>query len=151
MIEIYEVQNDAASTIRTSIAELLLQQRTNTDVQKNFDFILNGINLALESDHQAYLVVAELEGTIVGVAFFNIGISLPRGGPYMWLNELFVQEDLRNQGIARKLLLHVIHWAEQNGIRSIELETGINNSVTKHIYTSLGFYETVSNRYSFSF
>ncbi|WLD94879.1 GNAT family N-acetyltransferase [Alkalihalobacillus sp. AL-G] len=150
-MKIYEVQREAEPKIRTSIAELLLQQRTNTDIQKNFDFILNGINLALESDHQAYLVVAEKDEEIVGVAFFNIGISLPKGGPYMWLNELFVQEDLRNQGIARKLLLHVIYWAERNSIKSIELETGINNSITKHLYNSLGFYEIISNRYGFSF
>ncbi|WP_308216603.1 GNAT family N-acetyltransferase [Pseudalkalibacillus decolorationis] len=150
-MNVFEVQRDADPSIRTGIADLLIQQPINTNTQKNFDFILNGINLALESEHHAYLVVAEKDNAIVGVAFFNIGISLPKGGSYMWLNELFVQEDLRNQGIARKLLLHVIHWAENNGIRSIELETGINNSVTKHIYNSLGFYEIVSNRYGFSF
>ncbi|MCF6409237.1 GNAT family N-acetyltransferase [Pseudalkalibacillus salsuginis] len=150
-MKIYEVDREISHATRQSIANLLTQQRTSHEKSGTYDQILTGIHLALESKDTAYIVVAEIEEEIVGVAFFNIGISLARGGHYMWLNELYVQEDQRNKGIARKLLLHVIYWAERNGIKSIELETGINNAVTKHIYHSLGFYEVVSKRYGFSF
>jgi GNAT superfamily N-acetyltransferase len=80
-----------------------------------------------------------------------LGISIRIGGPYLWLNELYVHEEYRNKGIARKLLLHLIYWAERDGIKSIELETGINNSVTKHLYNSLDFHDIISKRYAFNF
>ncbi len=150
-MKVYEVQNNASNEIREQIASLLTKQRISNENSGTYDQIMTGIHLALESTDTAYIVVAEMDEQIVGIAFFNIGISLTRGGHYMWLNELYVQEDLRNKGIARKLLLHVVHWAEKSGIKSIELETGINNVVTKHLYNSLGFYEVISKRYGFSF
>ncbi|WP_261132510.1 GNAT family N-acetyltransferase [Bacillus sp. Marseille-Q3570] len=150
-MKIYEVDREVSYSTRQSIAHLLTKQRINHENSGTYDQILTGIHLALESKDTAYIVVAEVEDEIVGVAFFNIGVSLAKGGHYMWLNELYVHEDQRNKGIARKLLLHVVYWAERNGIKSIELETGINNAVTKHIYHSLGFYEVVSKRYGFSF
>ncbi|MCF6136805.1 GNAT family N-acetyltransferase [Pseudalkalibacillus berkeleyi] len=150
-MDVYELERDASFEIRKQIAQLLTKQRISNENSGTFDQIMTGIHLALEQEDTAYIVVAELDEEIVGIAFFNIGVSLARGGQYMWLNELYVQEDLRNKGIARKLLLHVVHWAERTGIKSIELETGINNVVTKHIYNSLGFYEVVSKRYGFSF
>ncbi|WP_221563773.1 GNAT family N-acetyltransferase [Alkalihalobacillus sp. TS-13] len=150
-MKIYEVDREVSHSTRQNIAHLLTKQRINHENSGTYDHILTGIHLALESKDTAYIVVAEVDDEIVGVAFFNIGVSLAKGGHYMWLNELYVQEDQRNKGIARKLLLHVVYWAERNGIKSIELETGINNAVTKHIYHSLGFYEVVSKRYGFSF
>jgi GNAT superfamily N-acetyltransferase len=88
---------------------------------------------------------------VLGLAFLNIGINLRSGGYYIWLNELYVHNEHRNKGIGRKLLLHVIYWAEKEGFKSIELETGISNAVTKHLYNSLDFHDIVSKRYGFSF
>ncbi|TLS37986.1 GNAT family N-acetyltransferase [Pseudalkalibacillus caeni] len=129
-----------------------MKQMTRPNNEETYNLILNGINLALEESSPSKIVVAESkENEIIGVAFFNIGISLTNGGPYIWLNELYVDPDYRNRGVGRKLLLHVIYWAEHEGIKTIELETGINNEVTKHMYNSLGFYDIVSKRYGFSF
>jgi GNAT superfamily N-acetyltransferase len=150
-LNIYEIKKDASESVKRKIADLLTQQRTRSEAKEAYDNLLNGINLALCSEYQTHIVVAEKDSDIYGVAFFNIGVNLNIGGPYMWLNELYVHEEYRNQGIARKLLLHVIYWAEKEGIKSIELETGVNNSVTKHLYNSLGFYDIISKRYGFTF
>ncbi|WP_349410222.1 GNAT family N-acetyltransferase [Pseudalkalibacillus sp. SCS-8] len=150
-MNVYELEKDTPDSLKKQVAELLTRQRISNENFGTFDQIMTGIHLALESKETAYIVVAEIDDEIVGAAFFNIGVSLARGGHYMWLNELYVHEEFRNKGIAKKLLLHVVYWAERSGIKSIELETGINNVVTKHLYNSLGFYEVVSKRYGFSF
>ncbi|MCK6256710.1 GNAT family N-acetyltransferase [Fictibacillus sp. KIGAM418] len=148
---VYEVPADATEDLTKKIADLISQQRTRSEDDGSYQKVLNGISLAIQKDSNSGVIIAEEAGEVFGVAFYNIGISLPLGGPYLWLNELFVRENARNKGIARKILLHLIHWAEHEGIKSIELETGINNSVTKHLYNSLDFHDIVSQRYRFNF
>ncbi len=83
--------------------------------------------------------------------FLNVALSIKKGGYYIWLNDLYVHKEHRNQGIAKKVLLNVIYWAEQQDIKGIELETGINNEATKALYNSLSFYDIVSKRYCYHF
>jgi GNAT superfamily N-acetyltransferase len=150
-MKIYRVTNDVEKEQIEGIAQLFLQQRTMDGEPEEHSRTITGIKLALENPDKSGIIVAEDEGTIIGLAFFNLGVSIRIGGPYLWLNDLFVHQEHRNRGIARKLLLHLIYWAEKDGIKSIELETGINNSVTKHLYNSLDFHDIISKRYAFHF
>ncbi|MDR7071985.1 GNAT family N-acetyltransferase [Fictibacillus barbaricus] len=150
-MKIYRVTNDVESNHIEEIAQLFLQQRTMNGEPEEYSRTITGIKLALENPDKSGIIVAEDEGSIIGLAFFNLGVSIRIVGPYLWLNDLFVHEEHRNRGIARKLLLHLIYWAERDGIKSIELETGINNSVTKHLYNSLDFHDIISKRYAFHF
>ncbi|WNB90636.1 GNAT family N-acetyltransferase [Bacillus sp. NEB1478] len=150
-MKIYRVTNDVESNHIEEIAQLFLQQRTMDGEPEEHSRTITGIKLALENPDKSGIIVAEDEDSIIGLAFFNLGVSIRIGGPYLWLNDLFVHEEHRNRGIARKLLLHLIYWAERDGIKSIELETGINNSVTKHLYNSLDFHDIISKRYAFHF
>lgn len=150
-MKVYLVPNHPETYIIDKIVELLMQQMTRHDTEEAHNLLLNGVNHALKEESPAHIIVAEEDANILGVAFFNVGVSLKMGGPYVWLNDLFVHNDYRNQGIAKKMLLHLIRWSEKEEIRGIELETGINNSVTKHLYNSLGFHEIISDRYCFNF
>lgn len=150
-MKVYIVPDEADQKLVEKIASLLMQQMTRHNTKEAYNLLLNGINLALKNDSPAHIIVAEENDEILGVAFFNIGVSLKLGGHYIWLNDLFVHSEHRNQGIAKKMLLHLIRFAEKENIRGIELETGVNNAVTKHLYNSLGFYEIVSDRYCFYF
>ncbi|RXI98738.1 GNAT family N-acetyltransferase [Anaerobacillus alkaliphilus] len=109
--------------------------------------LTKAIDLALLEGSPAKIFIVQEAEQIVGLAFFNIGISLEKGGHYMWLNDLYVHKDFRQKGIAKKLLLHTLFWAEQNDLKGIELETGVNNIATKRLYNSFGFYDIVSKRY----
>lgn len=150
-MEIYQVTNDASTSLREQIADLFMQQISVHDNEDSHSRVLDAINLALTDGSASRIIIAEQEGSVMGLAFLNIGISLRAGGHYIWLNDLYVHNEHRNKGIGRKLLLHVIYWAEQEGFKGIELETGISNAVTKHLYNSLDFHDIVSKRYGFSF
>jgi GNAT superfamily N-acetyltransferase len=150
-MKVYEVPAQADDELQKKIADLLMQQMTRTHTEETYQTLLNGIQQSLQEGSLSKIVIAEEQGTVLGLAFFNIGISLKKGGKYIWLNDLFVHNEHRNRGIAKKILLHVIHWAENEGLKGIELETGINNSVTKHLYNSLGFHDIISKRYGFTF
>lgn len=150
-MKIYEVAKDSDQPLRNKIADLLMGQMESVGEKNAYELLLQAINLALQEGSSAHIIVAEKDDTILGAAFFNIGISIAKGGHYLWLNDLYVHKEHRNQGIAKKILLNVIYWAENKEIKGIELETGINNEATKALYNSLGFYDIISKRYGFRF
>ncbi|MBM7643998.1 ribosomal protein S18 acetylase RimI-like enzyme [Scopulibacillus daqui] len=150
-MKIYQITEDTTDAIKQQMAELFMQQISVTTNEESFRKISQAIELTIKSNGTSRIIIAEENGIVLGLALLNIGVDLRTGGHYLWLNELYVHNEYRNKGIGRKLLLYIIHMAESENIKSIELETGVNNSVTKHMYNSLGFYEIVSKRYGFSF
>lgn len=150
-MHVYTINQHAPSHLKEQIADLFLSQVSMTHTEESFHQMMEAIDTILDDPATSRIVVVEKDGLLYGMAHMNIGISLRTGGYYLWLNELLVKESFRNKGIGKKLLIYIIHWAESEGIRSIELETGVNNSVTKHLYNSLGFYEVIAKRYGFSF
>lgn len=150
-MRVYEVQETASDELKEKIAQLFMQQISVDNDDTSYKLAMDAIQITLQPGSNSRIIVADEEDDLYGFAFLNIGVSLRVGGPYLWLNELYVHNNFRNKGIGKKLLLYIIHFAEKEGIRSIELETGVNNSVTKHIYNSLGFYEVISKRYGFTF
>lgn len=148
---VYEVPKDASEEMITNVADLLMGQMESIGLDNAYELLVNSIHLTLEEGSNAHLFVADVDGAILGAAFMNISISLDKGGKYIWLNDLFVDKNHRNRGIAKKMLLKIIYWAENNDLKGIELETGINNEATKALYNSLGFYDVVSKRYGFRF
>lgn len=150
-MKIYKVENDADHSLREQITNLLVLKMKNVGAEDAYDRIVVALDMALQEGSNAHIIVAEEDDLVVGIAFFNIAISVKKGGKYVWLNDLFVHPDYRNRGIAKKLLLKLIHWAEGENCKGIELETGINNAATKALYNSLGFYNIVSMRYGFRY
>ncbi|RSL31009.1 GNAT family N-acetyltransferase [Salibacterium salarium] len=150
-MNIYEIPQDASQDLREKVADLLMDQMASIGKDNAYELLMDSIDLALQEHSGAYIFVAESEGAILGAAFFNLGIALDQGGYYIWLNDLFVHKEHRNQGIAKKLLLKIIYWAENQNIKGIELETGVSNAATKALYNSLGFYDVISKRYGFRF
>lgn len=150
-MNIFKVPSHAEESLRHNIASLLTGQVESLGLDHAYERVMHAINLALKENSSAHIFVAEQGERIVGAAFFNISISMLKGGYYIWLNDIYVHNDFRNQGIAKKILLKMIYWAESNDIKGIELETGINNDATKALYNSLGFYDVVSKRYQFRF
>lgn len=151
MVKVYEVTKGIDSEFQRRITDLLMGQMESLGTKDAYEQVSTTVELALKEDSQAHIFVAEKDDTLVGAAFFNVALSIDKGGHYIWLNDLYVHQEHRNRGIAKKLLLHVIHWAEQQNIKGMELETGINNGATKALYNSLGFYDIISKRYGFRF
>ncbi|MBB6448450.1 ribosomal protein S18 acetylase RimI-like enzyme [Geomicrobium halophilum] len=150
-MEIYELTNKHTEEDIHKTADLLMGQMASIGGPNAYDKLITVIRASMEESAHAHMFVASHEGKVLGAAFLNVQQSLDKGGKFIWLNDLYVDVNHRNRGIAKKLLLHVIHWAEQHDMKGIELETGVNNQATKALYNSLGFYDVVSKRYGFQF
>lgn len=150
-MEVYELTKEHTDEHIHKTADLLMGQMESIGGPNAYENMVTVIRASMDEGSHAYTFVAQDGERILGAAFLNVQKSLMKGGDFIWLNDLFVHVEHRNQGIAKKLLLYVVHWAEQHDMKGIELETGVNNQATKALYNSLGFYDVVSKRYGFQF
>ena len=85
------------------------------------------------------LLVQGRDGEIGGYAVIAFGFSLEFGGRDAFLDELFIHEACRGQGIGSAALSAVCAWARHEGLCALHLEVERDNKAAKALYTRTGF------------
>lgn len=75
----------------------------------------------------------------IGYVVLTFGYSLEFGGRDAFLDELYIQESFRGQGIGAKALALVEAAARSTGIRALHLEVERENRRAQRFYLSRGF------------
>ncbi|WP_158542331.1 GNAT family N-acetyltransferase [Lujinxingia litoralis] len=107
------------------------------------------IEEALSSPPRCICYVARLDegGEAVGVVLANFHWSLKFAGRALWIEELYVTPAARRRRLGRRLVEQVLDWAEDHGIRGIDLEAYQGNTPASILYRSLGFYRLGRERF----
>jgi len=89
----------------------------------------------IKNHHRYYVVVPKIEQQVVGFAT----------NEYAWgklhLLDIAVEEKMRGQGIARKMILYLIEHARKKKVSEIYLEVLAKNKVALRLYKKLYFKE----------
>jgi len=85
----------------------------------------------------AEALIAELDGQTVGFCLFFSTFSTFRGQPGFYIEDIYVREPQRNQGIGKALLATVARLAVQRGYGRVEW------SVLNWNAPSIGFYQSL--------
>lgn len=88
------------------------------------------------------LVVAELEGQVVGLAGVHVSLALEYDEPAAKLSAIVVDERCRRRGIGEALVAAVEEEARRRGCRLIFLTTAERRGDAHAFYRRLGFEET---------
>lgn len=83
-------------------------------------------------------LVAETDGRIIAMATYYSVFSLYLVKPSLWLNDLFVHPDWRNQQIGRTLLTRLSEIAITNGCARIDWIVAATNTKGQAFYRRLG-------------
>lgn len=83
----------------------------------------------------------------VGVVLANFNYSLKFAGPSLWIEELYVTPRARRHGIGRMLVEVILDYADETGIKGIDLEAYQGNTPASVLYRSLGFYRLGRERF----
>ena len=86
----------------------------------------------------AEAVIAEQHGVAIGFALFFRNFSTFLGKPGLYLEDLYVRESARGQGIGRALLEHVADIARRRGYGRMEWSVLDWNRPAIDFYESLG-------------
>lgn len=66
------------------------------------------------------------------------------------LNDLFVKETARGQGLGEKLIKTAIGFAKETGAKGVLLETAEDNTTAQRLYEKIGFVRETNFYYYFS-
>jgi putative acetyltransferase len=100
--------------------------------EKDWEVLNNPVKYIL--DPGGALIMAVQDGVAVGTCAL-----LAMGGGSFEVAKMTVSEQLRGQGIGKKLLEHVIGYARETSARRLYLETNNKLASAIHLYESLGF------------
>lgn len=93
------------------------------------------VNWLLTSDH---CVLAQLDGRPVGFALTTNALL----NSYAHLIRVATHPLAQGQGIGRQLVVDALHHARETGAPGLALNTQASNTVSRHLYESLGFQRT---------
>lgn len=100
---------------------------------------------AIES-HDACVLVAEAEGSLVGICTVYQDLHSVRFGYRAWVEDLAVDPERRSEGIGKALLDGAKDWARERGATHLELDSGLARTDAHRFYDREG-----SQYKSFSF
>jgi GNAT superfamily N-acetyltransferase len=86
----------------------------------------------------AKVLLAEVEGKVVGYALFFETYSSFLAQPCIWLDDLFVLSSMRGQGIGTALLNHLAKIAQEQNCGRLEWTVNIANTDGIEFYQQLG-------------
>ena len=94
----------------------------------------------LAAEHAQAVLVAEMEGEVVGWAQVGRGLSL-EAGEQAELVGLVVDEALRSRGIGAALVAAAEAWARDRGLARLRVRSNVTREATHRFYRKLGFEE----------
>ena len=92
---------------------------------------------AIES-HDACVLVADDNGTLVGICTAYQDIHSVRFGYRAWVEDLAVDPDRRSEGIGKALLDAAKGWAKERGATHLELDSAVARADAHRFYRREG-------------
>ncbi len=99
-----------------------------------------GLRQLLDTD--SLVLVAELEGRVVGMCSGQIVISTSEGGPALLVEDVVVAGENRGRGIGRMLLQTLADRAAERGISRLQLLADRHNHAALAFYAGAGWQTT---------
>jgi GNAT superfamily N-acetyltransferase len=103
------------------------------------DWARSAIEWLIENDSCGAAWFIEAAGQTAGYLVLTIGYSLEFHGRYGLLDEIFVEEPFRSQGIGTQALAFAEHVCRLRGLPALRLEVGRTNPRAEALYRRAGF------------
>jgi GNAT superfamily N-acetyltransferase len=124
------------------IKELMTELIEAVDNEEGFDVHIVSENCrTLLSDVNSHILVAETNGSVIGVINFAVRKTLLHSGPSGLIDELVVSKSHRGKGVGKQLIYAAAEKCKQLGCCELEVSTEFTNTNARGFYKSCGFGE----------
>jgi len=90
-------------------------------------------------ENNACIMVAETQKKIVGMCAAQLFISTAEGGYAAFIEDIVVEPEYQQKGVANRLLKEMEQWAKNNNVKRLQLFVHHNNEPAKKLYYQHGF------------
>jgi len=94
-------------------------------------------NRIFRDDDPVECIVADVEGSVAGIALYLPHADTWEDGPVCYLEDLYVAEPNRRAGIATSLILEISRRCERNGWLRLYWTTRIDNARARSLYDAI--------------
>ncbi len=129
----------ATPSDRDDVLRLLTSQFAEHDIHLGNDKLGFAIDGLLAEPRRGRILVARIEGRIVGLAAMSYLWTLEHGAQTCWLDELYVEPELRDKKIGTQLLHAAYERAEGDGCIAMDLEVEEDHARAANLYRREGF------------
>jgi GNAT superfamily N-acetyltransferase len=101
-----------------------------------------GLRLLLKDESRGRIMVAEVDGQVVGMCTAQLVASTAEGAWSGWIEDLILDEDYRGCGIGRYLLAAAEDWCFKQGATRVQLLADRANTPALQFYAKTGWQTT---------
>ena len=102
------------------------------------EVMLSSFDASIESPDLVKGIIFEVDKKAAGYAVVSMKFETEVGGMAAWIEELYVDDDFRSQGIGTQFF-EFLKDELKGKIKRIRLEVGDDNADAKRLYQKLGF------------
>lgn len=131
-------QADLPTLLRFEQGVIAAERPFNTDIRDETRYY----DLAyLMSDALSQLLVAELDGTLVGCGYAQIRTSKAHlhHARHSYLGFMYVEPAYRGRGINQAIIERLLAWSREQGVSRSYLDVYAENSAAVRAYEKIGF------------
>ncbi len=99
----------------------------------------SGLELLLDHEEWGGVWLIGADGAAVGYMVLTWGFSVEFGGRDAFVDELYIEEGYRGQGVGRRVLAFAEEVCRVRGIRALHLEVDRANVNAQTVYERVGF------------
>ena len=88
------------------------------------------------------VLVAEKDGSIIGMCSAQTLISTSEGGIVGLLEDLIVKKEYRGRGVGTRLISEIISWCKENNVSRLQLLRDMDNEKARDFYISRNWSDT---------
>ena len=114
-----------------------------TDFEVDVVKQMKGLNMLVSNPWgRAFVVVAVVDNSIVGMATVQTLISTAEGGHVGLVEDVIVDRQFRGRGVGTRLLEQIADWSRENGLKRLQLLADSDNRPALEFYSSLRWIST---------
>lgn len=148
-IEIRVASSADAEFLVRGNAEMALETE---HLSLDFDRLRDGVHAIFENPSRGVYYVAAVEARRAGMMMVTYEWSDWRNGVFWWIQSVFVEPELRSQGIFKSLYRHVEHLASTTpDVVGLRLYVENNNDRAQSTYQSVGMRRTAYQMFETDF
>ena len=137
------IRQATPADIETMIALLKELFRIETDFTIDEVRQQRGLELLVAGDvRQCRVLVAEIDGEVVGMCTAQVVVSTSEGGPAALVEDVVVSEKWQRRGVGTRLLEEMQAWAGSVGITRLQLLADQDNRPAFEFYETQGWNPT---------